>query len=415
MRCGTRLRFSIFLFAIALCGIPLFGPTATAQTVPVILPGQTLDFYNPVVERVVPDDIDGKVEFFAADAAIGTTPDVLPLSSFVQTSGAIGRANSTIFQYNDITVDPGDGGETVVTAQISGEVFIRGYMLLISWGLAEANVGFEVIDITDTLIDPNNDPNTIATHTIASYELRPGFSVSMSTGLGAIIGTATAGAGKADLSLGVGVPLSKRVIRDHKKFGFTVLLRRGHTYRLQLTSSNAVKVGRNAGLARISLWAPLASVPPFISDADILTIPPSLVDPQVWLAGLDLPMLDKRLPSYSFPDRGIFAWDWWDDFDDTNDILAKFGIPTKVRGLVNRFFDRVIPDEEVTQPGVDLRKMEIALATDQVELLNMISDQVEELKEIILRHPPFQRPPQGVPFNGGTREDTRIQYGPEIP
>ncbi len=131
----------------------------------------------------------------------------------------------------------------------------------------------------------------------------------------------------------------------------------------------------------------------------------------MWLSGLDLPMLDKQLPSYSFPDRGVFAWDWWDDFDDTNDVLAKFGIPTRVRGLVNRFFDRVVPDEEVTQPGVDLRKMEVTLATDQVALLNEISDQVEELKEILLRHPPHQRPPQGVPFNGVTYDEETGAYG----
>jgi hypothetical protein len=122
-----------------------------------------------------------------------------------------------------------------------------------------------------------------------------------------------------------------------------------------------------------------------------------LVDPQLWVNNLDLPALNKSVPSFAFPDRGIFAWDWFTDYEDTNDVLAAFGIPTTMKGVVNRLFDRVVPDEAVAQPGVDLREMRLTVANDQVEMLQTISDQVAELKEIILRHPPFRHDPPGLP------------------
>ncbi len=383
--------------ALSIAFVVTLNPTH-AQTP--VLPGQTVDFFDPVAERVIPDAIDGDVEFLFANAAIGDLPPTLPLSSFLASNSPIGRATTTIFQYNEIEIDPGDGSETVVTGQVSGTVVIRGFMLLAGWGLAEADVDFEIIDVTDTA---TGDTNVIARHSLKHYTLQPSYSISASASLGAKVGSATAGVAGGDLSLGLDIPLSKLVIRDEVPFGFTALLRRGHTYRLQLVSNNQIKLGRNAGSALISMYNPAASVPPFIVNADVLSVPPSLLDPQTWVTGLEVPLLDKRLPAWSFPDRGIFAWDWWEDFNDTNDILAAFGIPTTPRGLITRYFDRVIPDEELTQPGVDLRRMEFTLATDQVELLNLISDQVAELTEIVLRHPPFTRPPNGRPFEENAR------------
>jgi len=385
--CRTLLSaFSLIL----LCAISTFSAAEVT-----VFPGQTVDFYHPFEERVIPDVIGGEKEFLLAIAAIGDLPPTLPLSSFLMTSSPIGRANTSIFQYNTVVVDSGDGTETVLTGQISGTVNIKGFMFLSGWGLAESQVAFEVIDVTPGLSDTEH---VIARHTLSTYKLQPSYSISAGASLGAKVGSATAGVAGGDLSLGIDIPVSKLVIRDEVPFGFTVLLRRGHTYRLQLVCENKVKIGRSAGRAIISMYNPIAGIPPILTDDALLTIPPSLLDPQEWSMGLNIGLLDKSLPSWSFPDRGVFAWDWWDDYNDTNDILAAFGIPTTPRGLISRYFNRVIPDEELAQPGVDLRRMELTLATDEVEMLNLISDQVEELKEIILRHPPFTRPPNGRPF-----------------
>lgn len=376
---GTRslIRFSLIFATV------LISCAAIAQ-VPV-LPGETIDFRDPLADRVLPDVIDGETEFLLANAAIGTIPPVLPLSTFVRAAGPIGRANATIFQYNQIMLDPGDGTETVVTAQISGTVNIRGFLMLAGWGNVESGVTFEVIDVTFGEFDP---PHVIASHTIAEYELMPDMGVGIEVGLGAKVGSATAAVAGGDLGLALEIPLSMRVVRDEIPFGFTALLQRGHTYRLQLNSSSSVKLGRGAGLATASFYNPAAVIPPFVTGPGVLITPPTLFDPDTWVASLQMPMLDKTLPSWSFPDRGIFAWDWFEDLNDTNDVLMSFGIPTTPRGLVSRYFDRIIPDEELTQPGVDLRRMQITVAPDQVELLNQISDQIDLLTRIAIRRPP---------------------------
>jgi hypothetical protein len=388
MRPIRCFRKALLLFLAGFAGLLPF--VADGQII--VLPGQTIDFYDPLQERVIPDVVDGNVEFLNADAFIGTNPGVVPLSSILHARGLISRANSTVYQYNEITIDEGDGSETVVMSQVSGTVVIRGFMLLVAWGQAEAKVYFEIVDVT---MDADDDSNVVTRHPVANYELLNEPSISAGTSLGAKVGSATAGIAGGDLSLGVDIPLSKRIIRDEERFGFTALLRRGHTYRLQLVSESKVKLGRSGGQGIVSMYNPLAEIPPFLVDQDLLSIPPSLLDPQTWTDGLNITLLDKRLPSWSFPDRGIFAWDWFEDFGDTNDILTNFGIPITPRGLINRYFDRVVPDEELTQPGVDLRRMNFTVAPDQIELLTQISQQIET----IANQPPLNPPFRPVPNN----------------
>lgn len=397
--CSYPYRMSVIV-GVGLLSMLQFG--AFAQP-PLLFPGQSMEFSTPAAGRVVPDDVDGFVErLFLAQAAIASDSiafqtDVVPLSGFARVSTPLSRALTYVYQYNDFEIDAGDGSETVVSAQLSGTVNVKGYMLLVGFGNVREILGIDVIDITN---DPNDLSNIVASETFRTYELDPDPGISMSTDVGALLGSATLAEAKAGLSLGVNVPIAKKVIRENFGFGFNVLLRRGHTYRLLFSSQGRAKLGPNAGLGIASFWSPIANVPPFLAGDSVLNVPPSLIDPQVWLTSLDMPMLDKTIPKINFPDVGEFNFGnfgWFADFNDTNDVLRELNIPTNVRGLVNRFFSNIIPDEAVAQPGVDLRQMQVTLATDQVELLNMVSYQVEELKQIILRHPPFSHGPEALP------------------
>lgn len=394
----------MFQGAIAL-GILLTAQFSAAQA-PLVFPGQTIKFADPFAERVVPDDIGGFVERFppvGVNAVIGadTIPlheDVLPLSGFTQSRVRLSRGLTHVFQYNDFTVEAGDGSETVVPAQVSGTINVKGYMLLIGIGSVREIIGIDLIDITD---DPNDLTQVVASETFRQYELSPDPSISLGMSIEGVLGSATAVQVGADVSLGLGVPITKKVVRENFSFAFDALLRRGHTYRLVFSSQGRVRLGPNAGLGIVSFWSPLALTPPLPGDNTVVSVPPSLIDPQTWLTNLDIPLLDRQLPALDRPgseDTFKFAdFGWWSDIDDTNDLLRELGLPTNVRGIVNRFFSSIIPDEEVQQAGVDLRQLDVTIGQDQVELLNMISDQVEELKQILLRHPPFTNGPNTIP------------------
>lgn len=404
---------SIIMGALITMSMFCTGAAIAQVEIPLLSPGGTVDFTG-AEGGVLPLAVVGSTETFGKATAevmgVSESPaGAAPLSSTAIASDALGRAKTTLSQHVDFNVEPGAQGETVLTAQISGQVDIRGYMLLAGLAVAKSKVRIEILDIT-----PGSEAERIImSHVLDERKLEGEFAPSVGAGVSVDLGSATAGQIGIGFGAEVAISLVKDVVREQVPFGFTALLQRGHTYRLRLTSENEAKIGIGGGIAESSFYTPY-------------DIPPSLFDPNFWLGTLDMPMLDagprvfnfpsRPSPSFNFPlietsigdfgggNVGIGFPRLFPNISSTSDMLTRMNVNNtlsqELTNFLGDFSNRI--EEGVALPGVDLRRLEVTLEQDSTEALAEVSDQIEELKEILLRHPPFTRPspqPRRPKFN----------------
>ena len=85
--------------------------------------------------------------------------------------------------------------------------------------------------------------------------------------------------------------MKKRLVRDTLGFGFDVLVRRGHVYRVQLELESTAECGSVCALA----------VARFSSVSEQV-LPPRLIDPELWSAALGLDAIRLPISSRSATD-----------------------------------------------------------------------------------------------------------------
>lgn len=391
--------------ACVLAAITLLAATAYAKP-PVIFPGGFKDFFDPGAERVIPDQITGEIEFFPPPpfGIAAADRETVPLSSLAIGFGPIARARGTVIQSNDFII-PADGLEArPLWTQISGQLFIRGFMLVTGIGQTSFDVDLLIYDVSE---DPANEnpENIVYAENLAQYKSMTQADVGLELSIGVQLGSATVGQVGVDGAASFGVPLCKEVVRDEKNFGCQALLRRGRRYRVQIVANAQVKLGVLGGLAISSFYSPLAALPDGLTDPDILSVPPSLIDPQTWLDNLDLAFLDQPIKSLIFPNVGNSTFTvpgfsvpvigsigvpttpisapiqtLFVGSNTTTGLLVSQGLPVTPRAIIGDLLAITIPDEELLLPGVDLRRMAITIEVDQTELLNT---KIKELERVV--------------------------------
>lgn len=395
--------------------VTVLAPIAHSRP-PVIFPGGFKDFHNPASERVIPDQIVGEIEFFPPPplGIAAADQETVPLSSLAIAYGPIARARGTVLQSNDFIVpaDPTDGtAARPLWAQFSGTVFIRGFMVVSGIGQSSFSVDLEIFDVSD---DPDNrhPENIVFAENLAQYKSMTQADVGLELSVGVQLGSATIGQVGVDGAASFSIPLCKEVVRDQKNFGCQALLRRGRRYRVQLVANAQVKLGLQGGVAISSFYSPLAAPPNGLTNPTLVSVPPSLIDPQTWLDTLDFAFLDDPLQSLVFPTVGNPAFtvpgfsvpvigsigvpttsisspiqSLFAGSSTTSGMLLAQGLPLTPRAVIGDLLAITLPDEELLQPGVDLRRLSVTIEVDQTELLNT---KIEELERVV-RTPPVVR------------------------
>ncbi len=404
----ARLAGLIVLFTV-------LAPRAHSRP-PVIFPGGYKDFHDPASERVIPDQIVGEIEFFPPPplGIAAADQETVPLSSLAIAYGPIARARGTVLQSNDFIV-PADGAEArPLWAQISGTVFIRGFMVVSGIGQSSFSVDLEIFDVSD---DPDNrhPENIVFAENLAEYKSTTQGDVGLELSVGVQLGSATVGQVGLDGGASFSIPLCKEVVRDQKNFGCQALLRRGRRYRVQLVANAQVKLGLQGGVAISSFYSPLAAPPDGLTNPALVSVPPSLIDPQTWLDTLDFAFLDDPLQSLVFPTVGNPAFtvpgfsvpvigsigvpttsisspiqSLFAGSSTTSGMLLAQGLPLTPRAVIGDLLAITLPDEELLQPGVDLRRLSVTIEVDQTELLNT---KIEELERVVRTPPVIRRLP----------------------
>ena len=234
--------------------------TKSVAAVPSLMPGQTISFKGP-------DAIGGAAQpAFIGAAAYATNQT--PLSAFAYSVSPLQSSSASAFQYNDVAIPEstvaGSVTGVVVSAQISGSASVRGFLSALGAAESSAGVDVEVLDITDA-----NAPAVVSSRRIADYhaEDRVGASLGGAVHAGAEAGFPYAGvSGGGSIEAGLHLQPSLRFVRDDVAFGFTVLLRRGHVYRVQIELSVDTSVRLFGGTSIASFFS-LASGSPVILNA----------------------------------------------------------------------------------------------------------------------------------------------------
>ncbi len=238
---------------------------ATDTAPPSLTPGETLTFTMP--------DAVGGTNNPAVIGLAGNIASQTPLRAFAYSVVPLQSSSASAFQYNDFAIPvstvPGGVADSVVSAQISGSVSVRGFLFAMGASEATAGVNVEVLDITDT----NAPPQVVSSQSIAEYEADavPSGSVGGSVTLAAQAGfpyVGLTGGGSISGSLRVGPSL--QFVRDDKTFGFMVLLRRGHVYRVQTDLSVDTSERVFGGTAIASFYSAASGGP----------VIPNALDPQ---------------------------------------------------------------------------------------------------------------------------------------
>ena len=356
-------------FALVAIGILAWRAPALASHMDTVEPGDTIVLENPHVgggcKQVA-------IDFLAlcAPGTIGDIDPARPLRSRVAVTppaSSFRRAAAVFYQYNDIEVDAGNRPETLLTAQVSGAVDIRGFLVLIGLGQVEAKVVAKVIDVTD---DPDNGV-VVKTHTIAKYEEQASFQALSGANIGIEGGAPYLGVDTGGL-FNFSLEMKKQVVRDSFGFGFDVLVRRGHIYRVQLELESSAKCGSVCAMAAARFFSIGEEV-----------LPPRLVDPELWSAAIGLDAIP--LPNFTIGSGGfkIFQNAVERNCSDTNgddscsalELLGTFGFPTSVGGVVGRIVDKLgfgpggANDEVLGFPGVDVTRLSFTVQEDEIEAI----------------------------------------------
>lgn len=239
--------------------------TALDTVPPSLMPGDTITFTNA-------DAVGG-----AAQPALIGLADVVtneaPLRAFAYTIEPLQSSSASAFQYNDFAIPEstvvGTVTDSVVSAQISGSVSVRGFLFAMGAAEASAGVDIEVLDITDT----NGPPLLVTSQGIADYEADDRLSPSVG---GEVKVSGQAGFPYVGIDVGGGIQVALQLspdlnfVRDDKTFGFTVLLQRGHVYRVQTELSVDTSDRVFNGTAIASFFSPFSGGP----------VIPNVFDPQ---------------------------------------------------------------------------------------------------------------------------------------
>lgn len=363
---GARIAVALALAALSLAAWR--GP-ALAGHMEFARPGETLSLAGPHVGGGCKEIA---IEFVAECLPLFLDPNTdRPLRSTVRVSPPLPtsfrRAASLFFQYNDIEIDPGNRPGTLLTAQVSGAVDIRGFLVLIGLGQVEAKVVAKVLDVTD---DPDNGV-VVHTHTIAKYEEKASFQALSGASIHVEGGAPYIGVGPGTL-FNFSLEMKKQLVRDSLGFGFNVLVRRGRIYRVQLELESTAKCGSVCALATARFFSVAESV-----------LPPRLVDPELWSSALGLDAIS--LPNFKIGDKGFGLFkdavericeDANDDGSCTSlELLGTFGFPSSVGGVVDRIVTEMgfgpggANDEVLGFPGVDVTRLTFTVEEDEIEAI----------------------------------------------
>ena len=310
------------------------------------------------------------------------------------------RGQGTVSQYYDFEVDnAGDFGTALLT-QISGSAKLNGFMAMVGGGQTEASLALKVLDLGPTLVPDVDGGKVIHSETLANHSLQGVAVTGLDFGIKVEGGAPYLGAG-AGPEIKFNVNLVKNVVRDNLDFGFSTVLIRGHSYRLQFELSTLAKKGASTGTAisQFKLGGPVID----------------MLNTQHWLQGLkdtinaDLPNMKSETmvlksdgPTwFQFPDlhimRGVgwfdnrylesrniyisgFKQNYLPDFADTNGFLQAralgAGLPTSFQDLVEkRFNERAVGnavEEGIERPGVEVLGLRVTMQDDQVAMLKEI-------------------------------------------
>lgn len=352
------------------------GP-ALADPPVLVKPGETFYFGTP--------GFDNGCETFPAvslppGSIVDCTPNSItpgtdrPLRSTVRVQKTpFGRAKATFFQFNDIELDAGNRPDTLLMAQISGNADIRGFLVLIGLGKVETKLVAKVFDITDGEVGAP----VVKTHTIAKYEVKASFQALSGFGLNVEGGAPYLGVSGGKL-FNFSLEMKKDVVRDDVSFGFDVLIRRGHVYRVQLQLESEAKCGGLCPLAIARFFTPLEDIA-----ADV----PRLFDPELWKDTLGIDADGLKLPNFAFGDSkfSFFKDALTANCDDKNgddkcsmtELLAgTFDWPINVGGsdgVVSRILDKIgVKDkleESIPFPGTQITNLSVTVQEDEIEAI----------------------------------------------
>ena len=328
----------------------------------------------------------GEPLVFQGLARVNTDTDVLQ-SSVNANGSAMKRASAEIIAHHAFTLDPGNGFDTLLFAQVGGSVNMKGFLYIVGIGQTDAEVALQVRDITDSADGP-----VVKRYAITKHELEGEFAPSAKAGIGIEGGEPYAGA-KINLGVDTELSIDWDVVDETKDFGFDAWLQRGHTYDLELVIESGAKLGGVAGVADATFFSSGSSSTPDVASPDVW------LGPTTEFTSSDLPNFPiPREPltgsgSYHFPKvktwfgtyGGVnapvglnFTMDpLGRNFSSTNQVLDFLSIPhnvpnlsTNYLGLGTRTMNTTMAD--VASPGVQLTALHIAVEQDKVERLTQI-------------------------------------------
>lgn len=326
-----------------------------------------------------------------ATAILGADlPVDAPLSSFVCARRRLSRATGEISRFNDFTLDASWGPETVVQGRVTGSIDVRGFLLLLGVGHSKVEVVAELLDTTDPERVVVVNCKEIAKHRVNSA-MKPSVDVSLKVEGGAPYVGGGLGIGTGNL-----IHYEMLKVRDSVDFGFDVMLRRGHTYRLVVKcKSESMLTAAGLGIGAAPLGG--KSIACFFSPED-------LADPDVFVPNLlanHFDRLEEIVDLLALPTNGALAnvpllnlgnGDELPDLvQDIVDFLT-FTIQTQANSISNllrnkfdldlpanvdlcsmasSFFDltdRLLGEEQIDSPGITTRSLCVSIAQDSLEV-----------------------------------------------
>jgi len=368
---GRGAALAVVLTVLAAAGV--------ASAEPVIEPGQTLELGDFEASGGFCDI------FLNAHCEQGVEDG--RLIGFGDAANPFARAELRTFHGHEFEIAASPGtSEVVLATQISGTVNVRGFLAMFGLGHSRAEVLLRVIDITGVAPADEGEPLdpeegvVVSTETLSANELVGSFQPSIGAEASGDVGAPHGGSVGLAVSVEFGLTARVEPIRESVDFGFDVLLRRGHRYRLLLELRSSNKIG---GLNALST----ASFHPFSLE------PPNLLHPDFWTSalatlnssgvsnltadkiesngGFDFPAIETSIGDFGggfaavgiaptvFQHRSLFPL-----------ALAK-NVPLSATGIIDflQLGDAFTPvEEEVTDPGVELTRLAVTVEQDAIEI-----------------------------------------------
>jgi hypothetical protein len=366
-----KLRLATALALLAAAGV--------AGAEPVVEPGQTLELGDF-------ESSGGSCDTFTPSAFCQYGVEDGRLIGVGDVANAFARAELHSFHGHEFEISASPGtAETVLATQISGAVNVRGFLAMFGLGHSRAEVLLRVIDITGVTPADEGEPLdpeegvVVSTQTLSANEIVGSFQPSIGAEASGDVGAPHGGSVGLGISAELGLTAQVEPIRESVDFGFDVLLRRGHRYRLLLELQSSNKIG---GLSALSI----ASFYPLLD-------PPNLLHPDFWtgaLATLNSPgvsdLAADRIESsggFDFPEIETSIGDFGGGFAGIGLAptifqppslfplaLAK-GVPLSATSIIDflQLDGAFTPvEEEVTNPGVELTRLAVTVEQDAIEI-----------------------------------------------